>query len=111
VRFIVRCKEKGCHFTTTVDVPDDYRGTVEQDGATIIITRRYGRGLARLKPPCPVCGGGYGKLAEAKAVEATVAEHVRCDPRCTGARGPKCDCECGGANHGAAYSPNMPRML
>ena len=23
-----------------------------------------------------------------------------CDSRCTGATGPKCDCECGGANHG-----------
>lgn len=27
----------------------------------------------------------------------------KCDPRCTGAKGPNCSCACGGANHGAGH--------
>lgn len=30
------------------------------------------------------------------------AEHL-CDARCTNAKGSNCECECGGANHGAAW--------
>lgn len=26
---------------------------------------------------------------------------TKCDGRCMGAKGPNCDCQCGGANHGA----------
>lgn len=31
-----------------------------------------------------------------------VPDH-KCDARCTSATGPKCDCSCGGANHGANH--------
>ena len=48
---------------------------------------------------CPKCGHcmTYGVLV------AHVVEDHACDARCTGARGPSCDCSCGGANHGRAW--------
>jgi hypothetical protein len=47
---------------------------------------------------CPVCGRmmSYGHL------KATLRPEVKCSAICTGARGPNCDCSCGGANHGYA---------
>lgn len=38
-----------------------------------------------------------------RAVEGRISEGTKCDPRCTGARGPQCDCQCAGANHGSDY--------
>ena len=47
---------------------------------------------------CPHCGRAmsYGSL------KATLNPDHKCDARCTGARGPQCDCSCGGRNHGVA---------
>lgn len=39
-----------------------------------------------------------------QSLRGRVVESVACDARCTGARGPKCDCSCGGANHGANHA-------
>lgn len=55
--------------------------------------------------PC-VCGGRYvalGKVHKAsRSAWLETTEHVcPCDGRCTGARGPSCDCSCGGENHGS----------
>jgi hypothetical protein len=49
---------------------------------------------------CPSCARPmqYGMLT------ATVREEVKCDARCTGARGHSCDCSCGGRNHGSGWS-------
>lgn len=49
---------------------------------------------------CPTCHRAmkYGKL------EAHVNQSVKCDARCTGARGHNCECSCGGANHGAGWA-------
>jgi len=33
-----------------------------------------------------------------------------CDSRCTGAQGPKCDCSCGGINHGKGLTA-IPHMI
>jgi len=48
------------------------------------------------------CGGELDYLGKAKN-DRLIVEGVRvpCDPRCTSAIGPKCDCACGGANHGS----------
>ena len=35
-------------------------------------------------------------------VRGTKTDHV-CDERCTEAKGSKCECSCGGANHGKSY--------
>lgn len=45
---------------------------------------------------CPSCG----KAMQYGVLRATVREEVKCDARCTHARGHTCDCSCGGANHG-----------
>lgn len=47
-----------------------------------------------LRAACNHCGK-VAKGAPAKTTDA------KCDSRCTNARGPKCECECGGHNHGA----------
>ncbi len=53
---------------------------------------------------CPRCGdSGPGFLMDYKPVIGTLDESVICDARCTGARGPACNCSCGGENHGKAW--------
>jgi hypothetical protein len=49
---------------------------------------------------CPVCG--YWHMAK-RAIErpGSVSNH-KCDGRCLSAKGHKCECECGGKNHGRA---------
>lgn len=48
------------------------------------------------------CGGRskvLGKVRRGRLVIDALA--CPCDGRCTGARGPSCDCSCGGKNHGS----------
>lgn len=65
-----------------------YRGT---DG-----TRIYDGDSMGLCPGCarPMTWG---------YLQAVTVPEVRCDARCTHARGHKCDCSCGGANHGKQW--------
>lgn len=49
--------------------------------------------------PCPECDGS---LQWDEIVGKVVDDHP-CDARCMGARGPDCECSCGGANHGSAF--------
>lgn len=43
-----------------------------------------------------------GKVGRTRAGRLlTPEERSPCDGRCTNARGPNCDCRCGGANHGS----------
>jgi hypothetical protein len=44
-----------------------------------------------------------GKTVELRRVQGTVAPEIHCDARCENAIGHKCDCACGGLNHGAAH--------
>lgn len=37
-----------------------------------------------------------------RPIVGTVTDH-ECDSRCTSAKGPNCECACGGANHGSAH--------
>lgn len=46
---------------------------------------------------------GYPRAMRVKRIVGIVTDHV-CDPRCTSAIGSKCECSCGGANHGMAYA-------
>jgi hypothetical protein len=47
---------------------------------------------------CSACG----RALIAQRLQARTVESVRCDARCTSAKGHSCDCSCGGANHGQA---------
>ena len=52
--------------------------------------------------PCPACEGPteyMGRVERGRVVEDE--EDCPCDARCTAARGPNCDCSCGGENHGS----------
>lgn len=49
---------------------------------------------------CPDCGA----TVRLKRLEGTHKPEVPCDARCTNAKGPNCECSCGGANHGAAWA-------
>ena len=50
---------------------------------------------------CPkTCG--CGRVFARRAVKATRNDAVKCDARCTGAKGHVCECSCSGANHGTA---------
>jgi hypothetical protein len=48
---------------------------------------------------CPTCG--HSRKA-AQVIGHYSPDHM-CDSRCVNATGPNCDCQCGGANHGAAW--------
>ena len=52
--------------------------------------------------PCSKCGTVM-YLAFFQPIRGVVRADCPCDPRCTGAHGPSCECSCGGANHGADY--------
>lgn len=59
--------------------------------------------------PLGLCDGcqramTYGTL------QGTRNEAVRCDARCTGARGHSCDCSCDGENHGSAWAVGSPKF-
>jgi hypothetical protein len=45
--------------------------------------------------PCPTCR----RVMKMDVIKGFKTEHV-CDARCTSAKGPNCECSCGGANHG-----------
>src|SRR6266550_1112477 len=49
---------------------------------------------------CPKC---TCNLPKSNRVNGHYNEAHKCDARCRGAKGPNCDCQCGGENHGANY--------
>lgn len=53
------------------------------------------------RPLCSVCGDNcdfMGRVHRDRLVKEGM--ECKCDARCTFARGPSCDCKCGGVNHG-----------
>jgi hypothetical protein len=55
-------------------------------------------------PDCGLCGGAVEYMGEVgrdwSGLQKTRTVSV-CDCRCTNAAGPRCDCQCGGVNHGS----------
>lgn len=47
---------------------------------------------------CSSCG----RMMTYGALKSSTNPDHKCDSRCTSARGPQCDCSCGGKNHGVA---------
>lgn len=59
---------------------------------------------------CGACGGPVEEMGEVYGDRLGVTEHhCACDYRCTGAAGPRCDCHCGGANHGSGRTVEVVR--
>lgn len=84
VRYMARCQRRLCKAVYAIDVPESW--------------------------PHPYFVADFNACRECKQhgvltfrqVKGTVTNHV-CDARCTSAKGHKCECSCGGANHGADY--------
>lgn len=49
---------------------------------------------------CQSCG----RVMQWAYLKANYVAEVACNAKCTGARGPSCDCSCNGKNHGGAWS-------
>lgn len=73
----------------------------------------------RVTAECGACGGSIeymGPVVRDRLV-TDVKYLCPCDERCTGARGPNCDCSCGGANHGTGamaevvVTSGVPRLM
>lgn len=78
--------------------------------------QRFGTAYARYGE-CGVCGGFLefmGKVAqgaEGRGRLQAMEHRCACDFRCTGALGPKCECSCGGVNHGTGRMVAVVRDL
>lgn len=57
----------------------------------------------RLNMLCSACNGQIEIMGRVYRDERLVTDSSRCpcDTRCTSAKGPNCDCSCGGKNHGS----------
>lgn len=98
-RVIYKCRSKACKHVWAFDYPESrkaYRGYGRYE-TVCFRTDENGRNIdLGYDGACPSCG-----LVNSSAtrVRGFVTEHV-CDARCTGAKGPNCECSCGGKNHG-----------
>ena len=72
---------------------------IANDGARILPGQAFGGDGKRTGDA--VCG--CGRFMSWGVLDATRRDEVRCDARCTNARGHKCDCSCGGENHGEGW--------
>jgi hypothetical protein len=99
--YLGRCPAKGCRHVVRVEVartastPDRFgnvRGIVTTASLTAAVNTH--------NHACPDHGL---RTRTWKPVKGTYSAERECDSRCTGAIGPDCECQCGGANHGAAH--------
>lgn len=103
---IGRCK--ACRQTSRRDYRESRRIT---DGRgkyrrTTIVFGRMWDGIwvwASRDVQCPRCGEHRWT---AHRIDGFVTDH-ECDARCTEARGFRCECACGGKNHGSAHTVGL----
>jgi len=104
--FIGRCFSKQCRTTVRVTVPSVARdkwtrgipgvpGSAEKYQVSEPAWAPRNLGLECVAHRYPL---------RWQPIEGRTNPDHKCDARCIHARGPNCDCSCGGANHGAAYS-------
>lgn len=100
-RVICRCEIKGCKYVKAYNVP-----TVERRISTrfnTFLTREACSGTMLTLANDERCPSHPRNRMRVRVIEGKFsADHV-CDSRCTGAIGPNCECQCGGANHGANW--------
>ncbi|MES2201166.1 MAG: hypothetical protein V4498_02835 [candidate division FCPU426 bacterium] len=80
------CSHKDCHHRFRVAAPLlGYRQVVET--------------------PCPKCAWVSKKpwLCKAERIWGRLNEGHACSAKCENAKGPSCDCACGGENHGVSH--------
>jgi hypothetical protein len=61
---------------------------------------------------CGACGGEIEHMGKVRGVSLTY-RHLccPCDARCTNAKGPSCDCKCGGENHGTNLVVEVEKVV
>jgi hypothetical protein len=102
VRYIAKCRTckhiAARDYTETTQIE---QGTgMYRRMATVYGRTAYGRFIRASKDYfCPSCNA---QTWEGQRIEGTTTEHV-CDVRCTDAKGFRCECSCGGANHGQGF--------
>lgn len=82
-----------------------YRYFATCDGAIVRLDMVRHDGAVSTAPhhftgKCPACGNRH-TVERAIEFKQFPSMH-KCDARCTNAKGHKCECSCGGANHGKA---------
>lgn len=95
---LARCTVKGCRHIRRVDIArsgstGDRFGNIRP----VSITRDHL--AATVDGACPDHGAVTIRVTP---IKGTATDHT-CDDRCMSARGPVCECACGGSNHGAAH--------
>lgn len=98
--YIGRCKTKGCTTALRTDYRDVQDITREQYRAREFDTSR-GFMIHGVQPfgLCADHGAYVLKFGRGRYS----ADH-KCDARCINAKGPNCECSCGGHNHGASHA-------
>ena len=101
MRIIYKCKNKACGKVRTFDYPESQRvhvGYGRMETKYWRVDAKRGKVNAGYDGVCEC-----GKVASSNLVKGTRTEHV-CDARCMGSTSGKCECACGGKNHGSAYT-------
>lgn len=98
-RVLARCRRKGCKFCKAVDLGTEARAYQFGGGTFQAISRgELAHARATLK-----CDTHPSEELTFEEIQGTHSDARECDPRCTGAIGPVCVCQCGGANHGGNW--------
>lgn len=104
-RIIYRCKRKACGHVWAYDYNVNRRktNTSSKHKPFDIITYYRDTESGRVTSSdeyftgCPKC---HSKFIEGNAVKGTYSDSHKCDSRCMNAKGPDCECQCAGKNHG-----------
>lgn len=111
VRFILRCRR--CKTTTRVDGHrrqvvrrwwHPTMGMARSVGPEDLTLPDGSRLQLHLVPPCPGCGRAWSTCQRVKGHRVP---EIPCGGKCRNAKGPNCDCSCGGENHGRGHAAAM----
>jgi hypothetical protein len=105
-RYLGRCK--GCKRPVSALMPgivqrrteNRYGRTVETTWTSVYVYGERGTDDWKRLLPCPDCGASVA----VRPVEGRISLDTPCDSRCTSAKGHRCECSCGGLNHGSDHS-------
>lgn len=93
-RYIVKCR---CGFTAAFNAANSNIRTVSGHGTDALVTDQ---GAIELRNGVARCT--CRRELRINRVKARITEHV-CSAICRNAKGPNCDCSCGGQHHGAGF--------
>lgn len=108
IGFIGRCPVKGCACIIRLDIP-----------TRAIVKTRPVRYVGQTPEKYTIWDAAYSPhnylihcakhryQIGFREIEGTFSDVHTCDARCMSAKGPNCDCSCGGANHGGAYQVKL----